>query len=104
MHGNRLPPFIRLTKMSPAESAGAPAGCTENYRPGELNPGWSLPVAYEVEGWLLHPPKVGDGVTVLRVSRNGVMCPGVLRTTPVVSVGHREFTTANSTYVWSELG
>jgi hypothetical protein len=96
--------YIRLHKLGAAPGAPRLPGDPENYPYGQACDSHSLPAHYTVEGWLIHAPKVGEPVCVLRVSRNGVVRPGLLVTTAVTALGDaRHFCTANSRYLWEEL-
>jgi hypothetical protein len=96
--------YIRLRKLGAAPGARRLPGEEENYPYGRACASHSLPIDYCAEGWLLHAPKVGEPVRVLRVSRNGVVRPGILVTTVVTVIsGARHFRTANSLYQWEEI-
>lgn len=66
------------------------------FTPGSATPaGRSLPVDYDLEGFLLDPIVPGCPVRALRLRRNGVDALGCFSTTPVVEV---HVTTVNSVY------
>jgi hypothetical protein len=58
----------------------------------------SLPVDYELSGWLVQDPTVGEAIEILRCVRNGISCFGYFRSTPVAMVSDGEFHTKNSVY------
>jgi hypothetical protein len=60
-------------------------------------------VGYEVEGWVVIPPVIGEKVHILRTKRNGIEALGKLWTSAVTSIGKRGFCTQNSVYVLVEM-
>jgi hypothetical protein len=104
MHAKMM---VRVEKISEAKNALHQAGDPATWRYGELNP-VSLPVGYFLEGFTDGVPRESEPWRVDRVSRNGVIQPGVLVTSPIVSIENTgfsggKFATQNSVYRWSML-
>lgn len=91
--------YVGLVKIRAVDAPEMPPGDPTTYPYGQrCETGHSLPVGYELEGWLLAPPVVGRCVEILRCSRNGVARLGVFRSTPVTLVRGDTFHTGNSVY------
>jgi hypothetical protein len=91
--------YVRLQKLRAVEDPVAPPGDPSTYPYGHLPDKLeSLPVDYWFEGWLVHPPIVGNRVAVIRLVRNGLRRPGVFWSTRVTHVGCGHFHTVNSVY------
>lgn len=95
---------VKVTKLRESTAPLVRSGTWDTYRLGEVNE-VSLPVDYEIEGQLIAPIAVGAAIEVLRTVRNGVQCPGVFRSSPVVRIDPEEghglvinATTLNSVY------
>lgn len=93
---------VLIRKLMAAENPLVPTAAENTYINGHKNPGVSLPLAYEIEGELLHDVVVGEYMTAFRRKRNGVETPGVFETSVVQSIeqiGERAIVrTANSVY------
>jgi len=63
---------------------------TDNYN--------SIPIEYNLEGYLMYEIAVGKSVFVDRIKRNGVEVRGVFTTSRVTEVGDNYFKTQNSVY------
>lgn len=72
--------IIKLRKLSTSVNPRVPTFKKEDYKPGQNNGEVSVPVDYEVEGWIDQLPEVGESLVVFRSKRNGIPAPGVLRT------------------------
>jgi hypothetical protein len=94
---------VLIRKLAATEAPMARTPSDDAYTPGTINPGLSLPVAYEIEGELLRDVVIGEVMTAFRRKRNGVETPGIFESTPVVSIERGEdqsiVRTANSVYV-----
>lgn len=91
--------YVVLVKINVVDAPEAPPGEPTTYPYGQrCEKGHSLPVGYELEGWLVAPPLVGQCVEILRCARNGVARPGVYCSTPVTLVRGDTFHTSNSIY------
>ncbi len=91
-------PWVRLTKLSECPNAGVSASLTEDYAVGELNL-LSLPVEYNLEGFLEEPIRVGRPIRVDRRFRNGIQVPGMFESSRVTEVGEDRVQTRNSIYL-----
>ena len=91
-------PLVRLTKLRQVPTAQVPSANWDNFVPGSWTNQESLPVDYELVGFLLSSVRVGCAVQILRLERNGVREPGVFESTPVVTVHRDGFQTRNSVY------
>lgn len=89
---------VRIKKIGVAENALADAGDAATYKFGKINEGVSLPVEYEIEGFLSSRIEVGFPVVIARTKRNGVEETGILKTSAVTDVTDKGFSTRNSLY------
>lgn len=90
--------YVSMVKIRAADAPLIPPGDPTTYHYGEWCEGQSLPVAYEIEGWLLVPPVVGRRVEIIRCARNGISSLGIYRSTPVTLMDGDTFYTNNSVY------
>lgn len=89
---------LRIQKRAEA-AGGLPSATNDEYVPGSNGvENKSIPIDYWLTGELMYPLIVGRPVEVLRDSRNGVACPGIFMTSPVVEVTPTTFQTQNSIY------
>jgi hypothetical protein len=91
-------PFVRITKLRAAPNPTAQPGDWDTFVQGVRSITHSLPVDYEMQGFLVEPPEVGGIVRLLRIQRNDVAALGVFQSTPITAVGEGIFTTKNSVY------
>ena len=63
----------------------------------------SLPVNYNIEGYLLSDIKVGSSVIVQRTKRNGVESLGMFSSSTVLEMSDNSFVTRNSVYRYKYL-
>jgi hypothetical protein len=91
-------PFVRLVKLRAAVDPLVQPGRWDTYHAGSSTNTTSLPVDYEILGFLLQAPIVGGQVRVLRIQRNGINALGIFQSTEVTAVGEGHFTTQNSVY------
>lgn len=89
--------FIVIKKIAASKNALIPSANKEDYLYGEINL-LSLPVEYEIEGYLISDIQVGKPVFVERTKRNGVISSGLFTTSIVVSSLEGFFETLNSVY------
>ena len=83
---------------------GLPARSMDEHIMGEPNDNYSsIPIEYNVEGYLLYEIEVGKNVFIDRTKRNGVDVRGVFTTSRVTDVGDNYFKTQNSVYKYSFL-
>jgi hypothetical protein len=75
-----------------------PSADWHDYPFGSAIEGVSLPVDYELIGYLLGNPKVGGRLIILRVSRNGVNVPGLFCSSPIRIIADTRIETTNSVY------
>ena len=83
---------------------GLPAIKMEEHIAGESQgDNYSIPIEYNLEGYLLYEIEVGKNVFIDRTKRNGVEVRGVFTTSRVTEVGDKYFKTQNSLYKYSFL-
>jgi hypothetical protein len=92
---------IHLKKLKATPDAQFPTPEARQYRPGKYNPGVSLPVDYELRGFLIEPIKLGEPLIVWRKERNKVESDGYFHTSPVLAFTDSQITTHNSVYEYS---
>ena len=91
--------YVSMVKISAVDTPEMPPGDPTTYPYGQwCETGHSLPVGYELEGWLLVPPVVSRRVEIIRCARNDVACLGFYCSTPVTLVQGDRFHTRNSVY------
>ena len=96
--------YVILTKIDKAPDALSPTPSWERYVPGGDNGQVSLPISYTAEGTLVVDVVEGNSIVLDRTKRNGVSCPGILRTTEVTRLqennnGDLTAVTLNSIYL-----
>ena len=94
---------IRIQKRAEV-TGGLPACEAGSYTSGTAQAaGFSIPIEYSAEGELARPLQVGEGLIMLRDTRNGVKCPGVFQTSPIIEITRDSFMTKNSVYDYEYL-
>ena len=96
--------LIYIEKLAEVEG-GLPARSMEEHNMGKPNDYCysSIPIEYNVEGYLLYDIEVGKNVFIDRIKRNGVEVRGVFTTSRVTEVGDNYFKTQNSVYSYKFL-
>lgn len=89
--------YVRLRKLIEI-AEGAPSLTWQDWDPARESQTHSLPVAYELEGWLLLPIEIGRPIMVLRTARNGVEQLGEFTSSVVHELRGDRVRTANSVY------
>lgn len=89
---------VRVTKIRSSSDPLYPMKDLGEYDHGQLNPGYTLPSEYYVEGAMTHPPTVGQSFRMLRFNRNGVESSGLFITSEVTKIMDDGFETLNSVY------
>ena len=85
-------------------TGGLPAIKMEEHIAGESQgDNYSIPIEYNLEGYLLYEIEVGKNVFIDRTKRNGVEVRGVFTTSRVTEVGNNYFKTQNSVYSYKFL-
>jgi hypothetical protein len=85
-------------------TGGLPAIKMEEHIAGESQgDNYSIPIEYNLEGYLLYEIEVGKNVFIDRTKRNGVDVRGVFTTSRVTEVGDNYFKTQNSLYSYKFL-
>ena len=88
--------LIYIEKLA-AVPGGRPCRSMEEHIMGDYQgDGLSIPIEYNIEGYLLNKIQVNESVMVNRIKRNGVHVPGVFSTSRVTEVGEKYFKTKNS--------
>jgi hypothetical protein len=90
--------LVRITKRSESAWPSVRAGEWGSYIPGAWTQSTSLPVDYEIIGFLLDPIEQGKSVRVLRIARNGEEILGIYQSTTVIEVRSDGYGTRNSVY------
>jgi hypothetical protein len=100
--------FVRIIKRAQSSSPFVPAGEWGSYIPGAWPQSTSLPVDYEIVGYLVDDIEVDKPVRLLRIARNGTEILGIYQSTPVLELRSDGYITRNSVYsvdvVESQLG
>ena len=96
--------LIYIEKLAEVKG-GLPARSMDEHIMGESNNNgeFSIPIEYNVEGYLLYEIEVGKNVFIVRIKRNGVEVRGLLTTSRVTEVGDKYFKTQNSVYSYKFL-
>lgn len=97
---------IIVIKKIAAVEGGFAAMEKDKFIPGtgnNIKENKSIPIEYEIEGTLLTPIEIGNGVNVLRTKRNGVVAHGLFQTTNVTELTDTTFKTKNSVYMYHYL-
>lgn len=90
--------LVSIVKRAESSSPIFRAGNWETFTPGVYNPTASLPVDYEILGFLVEDIRVGKPVILLRVARNGVRVLGYYQSTIVLELRGDGYVTKNSVY------
>lgn len=94
---------VKVRKIGQLPDAQVAAGDWESYVPGVENPNVSLPVEYEIEGYMVDPPALGASFVVERTSRNGIKAYGEFSTSPITVIAPGMIKTQNSIYTIEKL-
>jgi hypothetical protein len=90
---------IKLNKIAEVPEPDCRASSWDRHVPGQCSDGvHSLPIDYEIVGYLNTPIKVGQPIDVNRTERNGVEIEGHFVSTPVQRIDGTRITTRNSIY------
>ena len=92
-------PFVKIAKRCRNTNAIAEPGDWDSYRIDRADNEESLPVDYELIGFMDTPLAVGEVCKVLRVERNGIVAIGVFQSTAIQQVFAGGFATRNSVYL-----
>jgi len=96
--------FVRILKVSASKSPVIESATIDRYLVGAENTK-SLPVDYEMKGFLLAPIQVDDRIVLLRVQRNGVNAVGIFNSTTICDVcDDSTVETFNSIYQITRVG
>ncbi len=90
---------VHLRKLLQVENPVSESASWAEWEPGALNSAKSLPVAYEITGFMMREITVGEPMQVLRTCRNGIETIGLFSSSPVVEISDRSVTTFNSVYL-----
>ena len=94
---------IYIEKLAEVKG-GLPARNMDEHIMGKPNDyNTSIPIEYNVEGYITYEIEVGKNVIIDRTKRNGVEVRGVFTTSRVTEVGDNYFKTQNSLYKYSFL-
>lgn len=94
--------YVKITKIGVADNYKVESATWEQYAVGKEN-SMSLPVEYQVEGFLLKDIVVGHSIRVDRRYRNGDKVNGVFISSAVESFDGKVATTQNSQYLVEEI-
>lgn len=90
--------LVSIVKRSESANPIFRAANWETFTPGIYNPTASLPVDYEILGFLVEDIRVGKPVVLLRVARNGERVLGYYQSTTVLELREDAYVTMNSVY------
>jgi hypothetical protein len=90
--------YLHVKKYEEVETPQSPSADSNTYKYGEDNGSISLPVGYEILGYLNEPIKVGESININRTHRNGVEMSGHFTSSPIVSIKENKVFTHNSQY------
>ena len=94
---------IYIEKLAEVKG-GLPARNMDEHIMGKPNDNYSsIPIEYNLEGYLLYEIEVGKNVIVERTKRNGEEVCGMFTTSRVTEVGNNYFKTQNSVYSYKFL-
>lgn len=94
---------IYIEKLAEVKG-GLPARNMDEHIMGKPNDSkTSIPIDYNLEGYLLYEIEVGKNVFIDRIKRNGEEVRGVFTTSRVTEVGDNYFKTQNSVYSYKFL-
>jgi hypothetical protein len=88
---------VTVTKLAKSKYPVSEPGNWENWNHGGENAD-SLPVDYQMRGYLLKPVEVGGLIVLFRLWRNGVTSDGIFTSSPIMSVKGDLVETFNSIY------
>lgn len=90
--------YIQIRKLKAVDAPLVPTPPFATYKQGEDNGLVSLPVEYTATGMLQFDACVGEGLRILRDTRNGERCTGAFQTSPVTKIEEGKIYTGNSVY------
>jgi hypothetical protein len=90
--------LVKITKRAESRDPVCRAGNWNTFTAGVVNSTASLPVDYEIVGYLLEDVKVGKPVRLLRFVRNGALVLGFYQSTTVLELRNDGYVTRNSVY------
>jgi hypothetical protein len=98
---------VKVTKIKEAESPKFRSAQWDEWKTGQDNPDFSLPVEYELEGSVVYEPAIGTSMVVARTKRNGVPAIGMFATSTIQDITkYKNITvieTMNSVYWMEEI-
>ena len=95
--------LIYIEKLA-AVPGGRPCRSTEEHIMGDYQgDGLSIPVEYNIEGYLLEDIKLSSKVIISRTKRNGEDADGFFISSLVTEIGSNYFKTENSVYSYKFL-
>ena len=90
---------VRVSKIATANNPVSEPCAWEDWVAGSADNVGSLPIDYELRGFLLQPVTVGCPMVILRTERNGVEVLGMFESTPVCAIADGVVETFNSRYL-----
>ena len=90
--------YIKIRKLKATDAPIVPTPPFATYKQGEDNGPVSLPIEYTATGMLQFDAQVGEGLRILRDTRNGEQCTGAMQTSPVTKIEDGKVYTGNSIY------
>jgi len=94
--------YVKITKIAAVENPRHETAKPEEYFYGEDNV-LSPPVEYWITGKLLREPVVGEDISAIRDSRNGVKIGGFFTSSIIVKIEGNKYYTLNSVYQIEEI-
>lgn len=91
--------FVRIRKLAAVKNPDVETPEWDEYNVGQVQKeSGSIPIEYEVKGFLMSELQVGRHLNILRTERNGEKVSGVMITSKVTKVTDSGFETCNSVY------
>lgn len=94
--------YVQITKIKAVENPELPTPDIEDFTPGAINSGMSIPIEYTCVGLLQNDVEIGEPVIMARHTRNGVKALGIFMTSLVTEIEPADnglvFYTQNSVY------
>lgn len=95
---------VSVTKIGVTEKAEFPTPQKVNYFQGEVNGPVSLPMDYNLRGFLASVPLIGKTLNVDRYERNGTKVSGLFTSSTILNIIDDRIYTRNSVYLIKSLG
>lgn len=78
--------FVHLQKIASSSSPVFPSASWEQWHQADLKGGFSLPVSYQLSGFLIEEIRKGESILLLRIKGHDLTTIGIFRSSPVMEV------------------